>query len=366
VCWLVKGLGPGGAERLLVAAAGAHDRDAFDIEVAYLLPWKDHLVGELAALGVTSTCLNVRDERDVRWARRFRGLVRDGHFDIVHNHSPYAASVARLVVRSLPKATRPALISTEHNPWSTFKPLTRYANALTSLLDDATISVSDEARDSMWRPQRARCDVLVHGVDVPTIAKLREDRADVRRELGIDDDTPLVGTVANYHPKKDWPNLLRATRLLIDRGVSLRVCAVGQGPLEEEVEALHRELDLDGIVTLTGYRPDAVRLMAGCDVFALGSKWEGLPVALMEASALGLPIVTTRVGGVPDAFHDGADALLVAPGSPGALADGIERVLTDERLAARLGAAASARASDFDVARAVARLEAIYCEAARR
>jgi glycosyltransferase involved in cell wall biosynthesis len=106
--------------------------------------------------------------------------------------------------------------------------------------------------------------------------------------------------------------------------------------------------------------------MAACDVFALGSKWEGLPVALMEASALGLPIVATRVGGIPDAFHDGADALLVAPGSPGALADGIERVITDANLATRLGAAASARASDFDVASAITRLEAIYSRVARR
>ena len=94
----------------------------------------------------------------------------------------------------------------------------------------------------------------------------------------------------------------------------MAVCAVGQGPLEREVTALRNELGLQGVVTLTGYRPDAVRLMAGCDIFVLGSKCEGLPVALMEASALGLPIVATRVGGIPDAFHDGVDAVLVAPG----------------------------------------------------
>ncbi len=360
VVWLVKGLGPGGAERLLVAAAGAHDRDAFDIEVVYLLPWKQHLVPELEALGVQCTCLDVRNERDIRWAGRLRRHLRAPRVDIVHAHSPYAAAVGRLVVRSLPKAQRPALVSTEHNPWSTFKAPTRYANAITAPLDAAVLAVSDEARASMNPRQRDRAEVLVHGIDVGAIGKLRSERDAVREELGVDPATILVGTVANYHPKKDWPNLLTAARQLADRGSNVRFCAVGQGPLEAEVEALHRELGLEGTVILTGYRPDAVRLMAGCDIFVLGSKWEGLPVALMEASALGLPIIATRVGGIPDAFHDGVDAVLVAPSSPTELADAIERLAADENLRTELGAAARHRATDFDVTRAVARIEDIY------
>ncbi len=200
----------------------------------------------------------------------------------------------------------------------------------------------------------------MHGIDVGAIGKLRSERDAVREELGVDAATILVGTVANYHPKKDWPNLLAAARALADRGANVRFCAVGQGPLEAEVEALHRELGLEGTVILTGYRPDAVRLMAGCDIFVLGSKWEGLPVALMEASALGLPIIATRVGGIPDAFHDGVDAVLVAPGSPTELADAIERLAADESLRTELGAAARSRAADFDVTRAVARVEDIY------
>jgi glycosyltransferase involved in cell wall biosynthesis len=366
VLWLVKGLGPGGAERLLVAAAAAHDRDAFDLQVVYLLPWKQHLVPELEALGVRCTCLDVRNERDVRWARRLRVRLRAEPVDVMHSHSPYAAAVGRLVVRSLPPATRPALVATEHNPWSTFKAPTRYANAWTARLDDADLAVSDEARASMSRRQRERTEVLVHGVDVSAIAKLRAERTAVREELGIDPAAVLVGTVANYHPKKDWPNVLRAARLVADRDPAVRFCLVGQGPLEAEVEALHRELNLEGVVTLTGYRPDAVRLMAGCDVFVLGSRWEGLPVALMEASALGLPIVATRVGGIPDSFHDDVDAILVEPGSPEVLAAAIERLARDEPLRRRIGEAAQARAGDFDVKRAVARIEAIYRSVVKR
>ena len=92
VLWLIKGLGPGGAEGLLVASAAAIDRAAFDVEVVYLLPWKDHLVARLEALGVPCTCLGVSDERDLRWTVKLRRLLRERNFDIVHMHSPYAAA----------------------------------------------------------------------------------------------------------------------------------------------------------------------------------------------------------------------------------------------------------------------------------
>lgn len=360
VLWLIKGLGPGGAEHLLVAAARTRDRDGFDFEAAYLLPWKDALVARIEALGVPVECFGVRDERDVRWVAALRRRLRSRPVDVVHVHSPYAAAMVRLAVRTLPSSVRPAVVSTEHNAWSTFRGPTRWANALTARFDAATIAVSQETRASMSPRQRERCEVLVHGVDVADIATRRARRAAMRAELGVDDATVLVGTVANYHPKKDWPNLLHAARTIADRGLPVLFCSVGQGPLQAEVEALHAQLGLDATVTLTGFRPDAVDLMAACDVFAMSSLWEGLPVAMMEALALGLPLVSTAVGGIAETFTDGIDALLVPSGDATALADAIERIATDSELRARLAAAAAARAGEFDAARAQRRLEAVY------
>jgi glycosyltransferase involved in cell wall biosynthesis len=360
VLWTIKGLGPGGAEHLLVAAAAAHDRGHYDIEVAYLLPWKDHLVPELEALGVRCTCLGVRDERDLRWVARLRSKLRRDGIDIVHAHSPYVAAFTRLAARSLPRRSRPRVVTTEHNPWTTFKTPTRIANARTAFLDDATIAVSRETFESMSARARAHSEVLAHGIAVDRIGALTAERDAVRAELGIEPATILVGTVANYHPKKDWPNLLQASRIVADAGLPVRFCAVGQGPLEAEVRALHRELRLEGTVILTGYRADAARLMAGADIFVLASRWEGLPVAVMEACALGLPLVATAVGGVREEFSDGVDARLVPAGEPGALARAIEDVAENDGLRERLATASKARAADFDVRRAVARIEAIY------
>lgn len=357
---LIKGLGPGGAERLLVAAAVAHDRSAFDLHVAYLLPWKNQLVTELEALGVPCTCLEVHDERDPRWTGRLRGLLRHQHFDILHLHSPYAAGFARLVARSMPKAERPRLVTTEHNPWSTYRWPTWIANALTAPLDDAVFTVSGEAFASLPEWRRRRAETLIHGVAVDEIRTMLDEREAVRRELDVEPQTILIGTVANYHRKKDWPTLLQAARIIADSGAPVHVCAVGQGPLEESVQEMHRELRLDQTVTLTGHRPDAVRLMAGCDAFVLASKWEGLPVVLMEACALGLPIVVSAVGGIPERFTDGIDALLVPPKRADLLAAALLAMVHDPVLRQRLAAASRSHSREFDARRTVARIEAVY------
>ncbi len=112
VLWLIKGLGPGGAERLLLSHAQRADRDRFDYGAAYVLPAKDHLVAELDALDVPCELLSA----DGNWARRLRHRLVEAPVDIVHVHSPRLAVTARLLTRTLGRA-RPAVMYTEHNVW---------------------------------------------------------------------------------------------------------------------------------------------------------------------------------------------------------------------------------------------------------
>jgi glycosyltransferase involved in cell wall biosynthesis len=360
VLWLVKGLGPGGAERLLVAAASAHDRDDFSFEVAYLLPWKNHLVPELEALGVPTHCLGVRDERDLRWAHRLRTRLRSDPVDVLHAHSPYPAGIARLVVRTVPRVVRPRIVYTVHNTFSSFSLPTRILNGITYPLDDADVAVSGEVYDTIWPRLQSRTEVIVHGVQLDSVRAASTHRDDVRSELGIGADEVVAGTVANFRRQKDYPNLLRAAAILARRGVPVRIVAVGQGPLEAEMRELHASLGLGDRVLLLGHREDAVRVLGACDLFTLASDNEGLPVALMEALVLGLPVAVTAVGGVPGAVTDGVEGRLVAPSDPEALAGAIEELALDPALRARMGAAASAAGERFDIRTAVGRIEAVY------
>lgn len=357
VLWLSKGLGLGGAERLLVEHAGVGDRDRFEYEAAYLVPGLDHLVADLEAHAVRVRCLGAAHDADPRWVGRLVRLVRAGRFDVVHAHSPLSASVARLAVRAGAPSVR--VVYTEHNRWPSFHPLTRGANRCTYGANHAAIAVSADVQDSMGRRARARTEVIHHGVDLRAIRAWRTERAAVRTELGAGPADVLALTIANYRPNKRYPDLLAAARAVLDDGPPIRFAAAGHGPLEAEVRAEHARLGLGDRFSLLGHRDDAIRLLAGADLFVLASGHEGLPVAVMEAFALGVPVVATRVGGLPEVVTDGVDGLLVPPGDPAALAAAIRRASgPDER--ARLAAGAAAAGDRFAAAPAVRRIEAVY------
>jgi glycosyltransferase involved in cell wall biosynthesis len=346
----------------MVAAAGAHDRAAVELSTAYLLPWKDALVGELEALDVPCTCLDVRDERDVRWAGRLRRLLHEHPVDVLHAQSPYPAGIARLVVRSLPRRIRPRLVYTVHNTWTSFSRPTRWLNGATYGFDAADVAVSEVVRSTLPPRARAHTETVIHGIDLAGVRAARRRRDGIRAELGLGPDEVVVGTVANFRAQKDYPNLLAAARLLADREVPVRIVAVGQGPQEAETRALHASLGLGDRVLLTGQRDDAVAVMGACDAFVMASNNEGLPVAIMEALALGLPVVSTAVGGIPEAITDDVDGLLVPARDPAALAAAITRIATDPTLRTRLADGAARAGDRYDIRITARRLEEIYRE----
>ncbi len=360
VLWLTKGLGPGGAERLLATHAAVTDPDRVTYEAAYLLPHKRHLVPELEALGVTTHDLASPRDVDPRWLRRLGRLLDEGSFDVVHAHSPVPAAQARLLVRSIPRSRRPAFVYTEHNRWPSHSPATRAANAATFGLNDAVITVSDEVRRSLWSRHQATARTIVHGIDVDAVASWRADRDAVRSELGIAPDQLLVVTVANFRAPKGYPDLLEAAGRVASRRPEVRFVIVGQGPLEDELRAEHARRGLGGVVEIVGYRADAPRLTAAADLFALASHHEGIPVAVMEALAAGVPVVATRVGGLAEAVDDDVSGRLVPVRRPDLLADAIVGLAADANARGRLSAGASAAASRFSATRSAAEIEAVY------
>lgn len=360
VLWLIKGLGPGGAERLVVAAARERSAD-IAATVAYVLPHKTALVAELETVGVATRCIGAgRRTADPRWVLRLRRLLADGGYDIVHVHSPVPAVAARLAASTLRRNRRPVLVTTEHNVWSSHGRLTRWANRLTGRLDDTTLAVSEAVRASMPSRSRRSTEVIVYGVDLASVRGQSSRRAEIRAELGLGDDQVLVVTVANLRATKGYPDLLAAARLVADRRSDVMFVAVGQGPMEAELLDLHRKLDLGDRFRFLGFRDDAVALTAAGDVFCLASHHEGLPIALIEAMALGRAIVATRVGGNEEIVTADESALLVPSRDPAALARALDQIIADPDRRRSLGAAARLRSDALDVRAAVGALEDRY------
>jgi glycosyltransferase involved in cell wall biosynthesis len=364
VLLVIKCMGYGGAERLLVDLLAARDRGAFDYEFAYVLASEDALVPAVEASGVRVHCLGARHNGDLRWTIRLRRLLAEGNFDIVHFHLPYAAALGRLVARSLPRGQRPALMYTEHSLWHKTATPVRILNRATIGLDKALVAVSPAAHDALPSSLRAHATVVIHGVDLAQsdalISRDDEIRAEVRSELVVPADEILVLAVANLRTEKGYDVLLETARILADQGLPIRIAAVGRGPLQVELSERHSALGLGDRFTFLGQRDDVLRLMTGADVFVLASHHEGLPVALMEAMSVGLPVVATAVGGVPQFVVDSEEGLLVAQGRPDLLADALIRVCSDSDLRRRLGEGAKRKSIVFDVRSASAKIEDIY------
>ncbi len=364
VLHLIKGLTFGGAEQLILLFAQARDADRFDMEVAYVLRHADQLAGPVAETGVAVHCLGATSHYDLGWLVRLRRLLQEGRYDVVHLHLPYSAGMGRLVVRSLPASQRPKIVHTQHNIWPFTASPVRLLDRLTFRLDDADLAVSQSAWAAMPAPLRARTEILVHGLD---LARLRsygpEVREEIRAEFGIGPGEVLVATVANLRPEKGYDVLLPAARLLLDEGLPVRFVAVGSGPLQASVTAQRNALGLEDHFTLAGFRRDGARVIAGSDVFVLSSHHEAFPVAVMEALAVGVPVVATAVGDVAAAVTEG-EGLLVPPGDPVALAQALRSLILVPETRSRMAAAARVAGSRFDVSSAVERVERLYMELA--
>jgi glycosyltransferase involved in cell wall biosynthesis len=174
-------------------------------------------------------------------------------------------------------------------------------------------------------------------------------------------DGPLVGTVTGLRVEKDLPTLVSAIGVLIERRVPVRCAIVGDGPCRPALQRKIAEAALTDQVLLLPFAPPAERYLAALDVFVLPSRWEGLPISVLEAMAMGLPVIATRVNGIPEAVDDGLTGLLVTPQDEIRLADAISALAMDEAARRRMGhAGRAAVVRRFALDRMVDELERLY------
>ena len=341
-----KGLAVGGAEQLLVQLIRSQPN--VQSTVAYFLPALDHLVAALEDAGAEVVLVG-SGGKPHRWSRVFGRFIAARTFDVVHYHNPLLVGLLPPIVRRHSPQT--VQIATEHSVWANYHRATRTVHPLGSRLLDANICVSPQVEASLPNCLARKSTTIIHGIDVDRWAS--PPRGDLRPPVRL-------LTVANHRAEKDYPNLLRALVHLRDHHrLEVRLDSVGFGDLLAENRRLAGELGLTDQVHFHGKVDDPRPLFAKADVFVLASKHEGLPVALMEAMASGLPIVATQAGGVPFALDHGRFGLLVPPEDSAALAAAIARASQVE-VHETLAGAAQQRAGLFDVAASAAQIEAIY------
>jgi glycosyltransferase involved in cell wall biosynthesis len=179
---------------------------------------------------------------------------------------------------------------------------------------------------------RKKMATITNGVDT--------QRFFPRTSTDRQEDVIHIGAVGRLVAEKDYENLIVALSLLHARGVRFRASIIGDGHMGPALKKLSADLHLDGILTFLGTRPDVPDLLRSFDIYVLSSMSEGMPVAILEAMATGLPIVATAVGGVGELIRPEVNGVLVDKQNPLALAGAIERLVNDTQRRRELGAAA--------------------------
>ena len=362
VVHVAESTGWAGGERYLLALATELDRKRFTLSV--IVPDDGPLVHRLHALGVETACVPL-SHRLVSPAA-FLGLVRTLqrlHPTIVQSHGARSNVYTRLAGRY---AGVPIVLSTVHNSLFDYdvpgwrRTLYVLAERLTSPLADRILSVSEAiARDLVerYRIAAARTVVIHNGIDAWAFRPAREPAA-VRAALGVEDGRRVIVMAGRMTPQKGWDLVLEAAARLAAVRSDLAWVLVGDGPLRAALT--RRAADLGVAARFTGARSDMADVFGCADLVLLASRSEGLPFTLLEAMALGKPVVATRVGGVPEVVEDGRSGRLVSPEDPAALATAVAGVL-DGPDAAAMGARGRARVeSAFTLDRMVRAVERVY------
>jgi glycosyltransferase involved in cell wall biosynthesis len=218
---------------------------------------------------------------------------------------------------------------------------------------DHVAAVSDDLRRHLGdlKVPASKCSLIENAIDTAQYLRRRTPAA-ARAALGLDPARMVVGAVGRLSPEKGFDTLIRAADRLLRGGADFDLLIVGEGPEKPRLQALIDELGRASRVRLLGHRSDMIDLFEAMDVFALSSLREGLPNVLLEAMALEVPVVATRVAGVPRLVADGESGLLVEPGDEARLAEALDRLLGDDGLRESLGRAARGvieRRFSFDV-----------------
>jgi len=357
----------GGGQTALLLLAENLDRSRFEVVVSS--GGEGPLAEKVRQKGIAYVPVSLGKRLSLTPVRQIAAVLRRNEIDLLHTHGGIAGLYGRLAAR---RARTPAVVHTLHgihylhyrNPLlrRLYVLLERRCSRATDRLVLVCQSDLRLARKHRLAPEK-KMTVILNGIDVRSEVE-SDHLARLRSELGWPPGSPVVGTVARLHRQKGVIHLLRAAPMILAAVPQAKIAVVGDGP---EAGRLRREalkLSLRSRFLFLGERKDATSVLSLYDVFVLPSLWEGLPFVLVEAAALGKPIVATAVDGVPEILEDGKTGFLVPPNNPSALADAVIRMLEHRDEACQIGETAQRLVPPrFPLRRMIEQTENLYLDA---
>ncbi len=352
---MIESDGPGGAERMVAALAGSFDHAGCPSIAVLPAQGEGWLAKQLEGTRVVIDHVALGGPPSPRVVLAIARMLRRHRVDVVHSHeftmAVFGSAAARLagVPHFITMHGGRHYASAAHRRWA-MKAAARMSAGLVGVSE----SVATQLRDDLHL-RDDRVTVIPNGVPRPPLVS-----GTLRAELGLAPTDRLVVAVGNLYPVKGHDVLISALAEVVKTVPDVHVAIAGRGDRRDALLRQAEELGVSPRLHLLGYRADIANILASGDVFALPSRSEGLPLAVLEAMFAGLPIVATDVGDVASVLAEGA-GLVVPPEDAISLAGALQTVLTDRSVSERLGAGALRRANaEYELSRSVERYAALF------
>ncbi|HVG14935.1 MAG TPA: glycosyltransferase [Chitinophagaceae bacterium] len=313
---IIKSLGRGGAETLLPETLSKHNQEKYCFHYIYFLPWKYQMVAAIESEGGEVTCLPAKDNfRIMLRVFKIVAYVKKHDIKLIHCHLPWAGIVGRIVG----KLTGVPVVYTEHNTWDRYHKLTYYSNKLSFSSQKQVIAVSQEVAQSIKKNQGSNCppiQVVLNGINTDKFSRTAYFERDIRMELNIPSDSVVIGITCVFRLQKRLDAWLEVARALHDQCPNTYFIVVGDGVLRDQVHEQAQVLNVQGYVHFVGMQSEIRPYLKAMDIFMMTSKFEGLPIALLEAMSMGCMPACTAAGGIPELITDEGNGILVPVSEP--------------------------------------------------
>lgn len=359
---IIKSLGRGGAEMLLPETLKLHDQNKFEFHYIYFLPWKDQMVEEIGKAGGKIRCFPSTNNWNMlgHWSNLME-YCKINEIALIHCHLPWSGLVGRIIYSQ----TKIPLIYTEHNVQERYHPLTKWLNKKSFNFQCLALGVSEDVTRSIIDNVCPKIPVqtLLNGVNTAFFQRDIQKGKNIKKNFNIPENAFVIGNIAVFREQKGIADWLNAIKKIIEEGADVYGILVGAGPEEDKIKAMVRKMKLKDRVFLPGLKTETVPYFSAMDVFMMSSKFEGLPIALLEAMSMGCAIVSTRAGGVVEVVREEEDGLLCNVGDWECLAQKIRELIENKDQLQEFKVAARKRVCEsFSLKSMVQRLENIYNE----
>ena len=365
VLHLVEDLKIGGLERVIESIVIGLDNDRYDAEV-WCLAHGGEIAQELIEKGITVKILGMKSYYNPLKIVALSRLMKKEKIKILHTHGYFGSTFGRLAAIL---GRVPVIIAHVHSTYYGYNKRNILIERFLSFFTDKIVCVSVAVQKFILEVEginEKKTLVIYNGIEEPNTY---ETELNVnRKSFDISDSDIVVITVASLTPHKGHGVLIDAMHVLTQKYQNLKLLIVGDGPLRNDLAEYVKGLELTRNVVFTGLRKDIYWLLRLSDIFVLPSlEREGLGMAIIEAMACGLPVIGTRLGGIPEVIEEKANGLLCTPGNPEELAAAIEKLINDNKVRVEMGQVGRKIYEEkFTVVKMVENIESLYNELIKR